>query len=394
MTEFLIKANGDSITEQTGARDETFREALGWLTWLAFLTGQKYRMPNALNFGVGGDDSNEMVARLNDMKGVESRYTFIQIGTNDFNAGIPLETTFANYQTTIDFLKSNNDDYYFLSVPPKTDDTDEETIKRFKMNEWLSENLADRFIDIESVIVDPDSSVGDYGDGMSLDGTHLTPKSAYFIALKVAEHLGLTDEFIPVDDMPLFDQRDLFHATLNPTGNLVVNGGLDGNSGSNAEPIGIAPDGWTTDVTSGTATVSFAKRLDGLLEGSITGSTTDDPIIQVTQTVDLAKLEAGKKLTLSYFGGALEDGNGRISTIAGELRVTRTDGSYFYRDLDYYSALTPCHDKAYFGKGMTEQYTIDGTESLVMVRMQVLVSSGEADSPDKWVMGNVRLEMS
>ena len=88
------------------------------------------------------------------------------------------------------------------------------------------------------------------------------------------------DEILPPFSQQLFSVADVYEATYNPTGNLLINGIFDGTSGTKYTTQGLTPTGdvATSWGTSFSAPYSGGTALSGLTVVSSKGVTTDGRI--------------------------------------------------------------------------------------------------------------------
>lgn len=266
---------GDSITKQndniSGAN--TYIESYGYFNALNILMGQCFDYAPVNNYGVSGNTTTQVVARLSDITTAKNTYgcsdCFIMIGTNDSGStGIPLSTITDNYDTIIAHIKGLGMRIHWLPILPRS-----------KWDGLNAEEIALR----EQVILDANAHAAAYdnnsdffyyGDvytdfggganaplaGYTYDDLHPSPLGA----ARIAESMWprIQKNFI-TGSAPRFQT------------NLITNSALSGDDGTVAvRATGIAPTGWTLDSnTGGTYSVVGSRADDGayVITGTFSG---------------------------------------------------------------------------------------------------------------------------
>lgn len=257
-------------------------------SWLLPMLGQRARTDPTLIFGVSGDTSTQLLARIDAVCNSVADIVVILIGTNDINnaSGTTLLSRFTTYKsnmlTMIDRLIAAGKTVIIQPPLPRNVATAENRNILIQMRNWTN-SLA--WIGKRNLFI-ADASV-DYGDplsttyaprsGYDYDGLHPQARGAYEISKSLYRVL---DKILPPFSQQLFSVADVYEATYNPTGNLLTNGILDGTSGTKSTTQGLTPTGdvATSWGTSFSAPYSGGTALSGLTVVSSKGVTTDGRI--------------------------------------------------------------------------------------------------------------------
>ena len=151
---------GDSLTEGAPWRE---------------LTG----CPDLVNRGIGGDTTQRVLDRLDEVAKLKPRAVFLMIGVNDITRGVPPAATLGNLRAILDRLeawKIRTFLAYVLPVTatyPKTHFNDQITALNGKIAGVLAEHPATAAIDLRPLLRGGD---GYLREELSFDGLHLSPK--------------------------------------------------------------------------------------------------------------------------------------------------------------------------------------------------------------------------
>lgn len=269
---------GDSITARNNKTTPSINErsASGYAIWLNALCGQCFEMPvqyatastftsNSLNFGVSGQGCGDILARLSAIISQRPDDAFLLCGTNDFGAKVSLATVQGQLNSIIQQLGAAGIPVTVSTVYPRSAanltalgmTTGEVTtakgaieqfnqyIRRYNITTAPTSGYKIRVVDPWSYMVDPASAVGDPRAGCMVDGLHPLPACAYAAAR--AEWDQEAGNLPPSIITTLQSAGNVYNATSNPGGNLLVNGFMAGTAGTlNGSGVsGQVPDGWT-----------------------------------------------------------------------------------------------------------------------------------------------------
>lgn len=256
----------------------------GWMSWLNYMVGQclvyqtwKYTNPNdgatylmGSNKGYSGQTSAEILSRIEDIKALKADIYIIQQGTNDlgFTGGteIPIQTTIDNCLKTAKLLRETGAIVIMTGEPARTVGAGgiwvsggDARKKRHMLNKakraFALKNKGVFYVNPDRDLVDPANVDGEPYTGSSFDGTHYVAKGAYLWAKPIADVL-LT--VLPKINRTIVAD-DLYSATYNPRGNLVVNPRLTGGGTS-----------WTKATTGTGVSATYTSNADGTLTVVIT----------------------------------------------------------------------------------------------------------------------------
>lgn len=133
--------------------------------------------PEAINRGIGGNTTADVLARLQQIYPLQPRQLFLMIGINDLNRGVPVAETLENYRRLFDGLATHLPHTQVLvqSVLPVNDDWffDVDGADILRINRFLKEEAGRRghvFVDLYPAFSD---ERGQLLRTLSNDGIHL-----------------------------------------------------------------------------------------------------------------------------------------------------------------------------------------------------------------------------
>lgn len=119
-----VAAIGDSITDQNNNSSIFNLNSIGYMTWLGILSDQKINFDVGLNFGVSGNTSADILARIpgviTAMIARNCRRAVCHWNTNDVNGGIALETSMSNTQKIYKALSDAGIEFVVVPVLPRS----------------------------------------------------------------------------------------------------------------------------------------------------------------------------------------------------------------------------------------------------------------------------------
>jgi lysophospholipase L1-like esterase len=260
----LVAALGDRITEgaiSTSGNNVNFH-ATGYAAWVPILMRQCVTSPYALNFGVSGEASSQILARVGSVLSSGASVCVVHAGAND-TAGVD---TRANLAAIYDALYAAG--IYVIAVPilPRAGASAYSTALRDKhhaTNRWIRMLRGVRKMfavaDAEAVYGDPTSASWTIRSGYSLDDVHPSQAGAQAIAQQIVDILRV----ITPDGVTAYGAPSDLYSADNVTGNRLTNGGMLGTGGtldSSVTTTGPLADSWRyTDALAGGATVVLSK---------------------------------------------------------------------------------------------------------------------------------------
>jgi lysophospholipase L1-like esterase len=153
--------------------------------WVS-ITGNK----NCVNMGIGGNTSNDVKNRLNDVVNLNPSKIFLMIGINDLRGGINTDDIETNVAYILSFFSEHlpKTQIFLQSILPTTDENGildilrmnaiyQELVKQNRNTEYI--NLYDQFIDANNLL-QPE---------LTTDGLHLNEKGYILWAAIIKPYL-------------------------------------------------------------------------------------------------------------------------------------------------------------------------------------------------------------
>lgn len=311
-------SNPTTGTAQINPPTQGILQCRGYAFWAQTLCDARVEFPQALNFGVSGETSTQILARVAQAANSAADAVVVLAGTNDFGAAdLPYATTIANLTAIIVALRARNKRVLLMTVPPRGHPTshffsgaaDPKLLRLFAVNTWIKRTASQMrgvsVIDAWGSIADPASAYGDFLAGMvnSGDVAHIISSSAYQIGKLLAAEF--TRLYPPIDWLPK-SNTDLYDATSNPVGALNANPMMLGTagtlSGTTPVPTGQVADSWTLSGADAALTLAGSKQVSG-------NST--------SQRIALGGTPGAGSDRIATLGQAVSQSGGRI--VAGEV---------------------------------------------------------------------------
>jgi lysophospholipase L1-like esterase len=133
--------------------------------------------PYVANRGVGGDESEDVLHRLDGVIKLKPRAVLLMVGINDILSNVPTQTTVDNVQQTVDTLTQAGAHVYLTLVLPGTKRVSHKIGSKLDELNAAYRKLANRpdvsLVDFLPAARDRD---GFLREELSTDGIHLTPK--------------------------------------------------------------------------------------------------------------------------------------------------------------------------------------------------------------------------
>lgn len=284
---------------------------VGFADWAVIETGGLAAFPLALNKGIDGNTTAQMLARLqNDVIANSAAFdVLVHFGTgNDRLQGMSLAQTIRNLEYLYSALIRRGKIVIAIAETPVNGAgigiTEQQVADHFAVHAWymnVAPSLGVIVVNPWDEMVDPAS--GDRywpKEGMTGDGLHPAPVGARIIG----QHVAAALRRLFTMPAPLPTANVAYHATLAPGGSLIANSLLDGTggtlgAGSNASGtlangctlLGSNLNGLAVAASKETATVGAKQVLR--ITGTPTGT---QPTLTLEQSVDVSKVAAGQKL--------------------------------------------------------------------------------------------------
>jgi len=257
---------GDSITGLNIIDDGTHYgyQHSGYLSAFNNRYGHKLFLDPALNKGVSGNTTTQMVARFS--ADIAANYDSFDLcciegGVNDFDNSISAATTLANLQSMATALLQNGKWVLLFTLPPNSAGgaNANRTARYLQVNallrNWVktvSSKCPLFLVDTWRDEVDPASATGAPATGNTVDGIHLSGGGSSLWSRRMDATFG---SWLSPLDFGLSSQVESYDASLNPLGNLLPNSGFATTSGGGASGVGGTIVGsWTAERDGGSFT--------------------------------------------------------------------------------------------------------------------------------------------
>lgn len=350
---------GDSITfnNTTVSASVQQKNWLGYLS-IAEMLHPGINFPIANNFGVNSDTTTMMLARLPNVIAAAPAWCSFLGGTNDLT-GDPTTAAYTtitnNIQTVYNTLTAAGIKLVLCTILPRSvwgSLTAPQIIiarnNMVRVNTWIRKFCATNtnvvLCDWYADVANPSSSTSDPVSGFLYDNLHPSPTGAYWMAKKLVRVMTPYLPSIDTFDLLASGQYDLYDATNNPTGNLLVNPMLTGTAGTVSGTGASTASGVATSWTVGRSVGSNGTCVGTL--GTITnsvGSTiiqqimtcshslgTSNEVWQFTQTVNAAgkyasgdfvqgvvRVDLSSSSNVNFVKAFLHDNNGTANVQQG-----------------------------------------------------------------------------
>lgn len=369
---------GDSRTAMchTIAATAYTTENYGYAFWACALSGKAF-VPYTNNFGVGGDTTAQMLARITPVVNSAADIVLFMGGTNDRTGGMSVADTKRNITAIVKRLNKAGKIVIVANDTPRFADkalTPSQQADHEAIRDWVTNELSaiTPVVDTYSRIVQSDLH----------DNLHPNPKGAYKIGGVFAEAIVKYSK-IPTD-LPQ-DSTDTFSA-FNTTGSLVANPFMTGSANMSTASVNpIAPSviatgfkGAGSSFTGVNTQWSKEQSEFGELQViTFTGTPTTAGAylaFSPTSAFTLANVAVGDIISLLAFV-EISDKNSGVLGVTAELVVTKpvsgTSTTIYYRDGDkYQDPYTLTKDNLSLSME-TQRYTVDGTETAIVPRISV-----------------------
>lgn len=261
-----IAALGDSFTAQNGppggygpTAGAQWYPGNGWLDWA--ITFLHKRVIRRGIFGVGGNTTAQILARVGDVIALNPRPTYcvVQGGTNDTNLNVPAETTIANQKATCEALIEAGITPILVSVPPVPYVSAGQLASVSAVLSWQKTYARETpgliYCDWRRYIAKPD---GTWRTGFSDDAIHPNSVGCSRMGWALAETLK-----------PLIAKVDTLSTQNNDPKLVNENPMMVGTAGTlGAGVTGQAPDIWNIETWVGDSTVTAVSSVE---EDALTG---------------------------------------------------------------------------------------------------------------------------
>ena len=385
---------GDSITaaqKASNSGNNVFNSNRSQAFWVPFLTGQRILCPQSLNFGVSGDTTTNVLARMDPILACGAGYFHVMIGVNDSGN---LSQTLTNLKSIWDQLLATGAVVLASTVLPRTTAVQATRDYICSINSYIrsKQGYASNFfvIDPFNAYGDPLSTTFSPRTNYSYDGLHPKALGAYYISLPVRD---LVNALIPDRGGPCYANSLDNYSGGNLSGSLNTNSILDGTAGTKSAAgstlTGDVADDWTISVSTNGGTVSnlvtTASKVtvsDGrpgqriVMSGDVTpavsGAIDNGTLIQLTQDVATPSNVHGGDTLRAQCEVDIAEGTEGIAVVELKLSVTLDGTTYTSADgAGNPGDLLP--SDAFSGTLRTPDLVLPSGNTVTLVRTQVRI---------------------
>jgi len=400
----LLACLGDSIPANSRLINSTSSKYAGhgFMTWVRVLSNGRIYHPQApytagvangannMNFGIGGQNSSQIAARVGDVIAAKPAICIVEGSPNDGRDSLTAAQTIANYKSIYDALQAAGIVIIALPMTPLGNPYTNQINNLSQQNDWLFRQPSIRpnfyIADIRNVLGDPTNSYNWRSGLADSDLVHPNSRGCYYVGKTVAEIINS----LPYTVLkPYSSQGDVYDATLNPSGNILSSpkmngtGGTVTTTGTSTGISGTAANSWTlaagTASGLGGATVAGSNGVDATnvatqtltIGGTMSSGTTQG--FDFTQaSINPAKFSLGSTVE-AMLPIAVTTPFSNILSMEWRLDITQTIGgvSSNWTASDLGPAVNPdlMPDENWSGLLRTPQYTIDPTAVISAVQV-------------------------
>lgn len=399
-TGLKIAAAGDSQTRNNhydgSSFDPKLNSQLGYLTFANQRTNHRFYYDATLNFGVFGDKTTDLIARLPTVTASNADIYIVRIGTNDLPADSSGPAIVANLLTIWAALRATGARVIAGTIAPRSDGS--MTAARSKVlqyvNTWMRETaplMQGLYLwDSYQNLMDFTSSTSAELSGLSQDHLHFNCPGAFADSTQLVTVLNAVaaDLGIGLDDTVC--SADLYDATYNVKGNQLTNFALTGTGGtkSGTGMTGSVADSWTLYKSSGSTILCAATKGTKTLANGQTvatqiltvstpggGAATEEISFFQDYTAAGASIYAGAKFDVASLSGAVSYVDAKQQAQYDIFSVIGVDGFY-----DRSGGSIGSLSVAYNGKLQTPARPLPGGGSTVRTSFNVSLDCTSAAS--------------
>ncbi len=353
-------------------------KSFGYAYWVTHYSGGRITVPRELNFGVAGDSTTQMLARLSAVAAAPVDLVLLQGGGNDNSADTDPSVTVQNIVEICRKLIESGKTVCYTTTTPRA--VAQAQVQN-RINAWVEVRrrlkqllpaMGVLVADPVDEMVDPNSGTYLPRPGLLYDDLHSAPKGAEIVGRHIWEQvkgLGWTGP-------RLIHSNVTFNATSNPLGSLTQNPlfvGVGGGVQASANPVAGATSavGWLIygENFAGLSTNSYLEGNELVIKVTGTGTSTNLPAIGIYQDPTMSNLAVGDTLK----GIAKYKLKGTTGAVlgAGAGFVVAASSYYGLADGDAYGAGQMWAAKEYSSVSETPAYVNATTPNGLTLRVSV-----------------------
>ncbi|PRW89898.1 SGNH/GDSL hydrolase family protein [Pseudomonas fluorescens] len=363
---------------------------VGFTDWAVSETGGLAVFPLALNKGIDGNTTSQMLARLQtDVIANSSAFdVMVHFGTgNDRIHGMSLDQTIRNLEYLYAALLKRGKVVIAIAETPVIGANvglpPQQTANHFAVHNWylnVAPGLGVIVVNPWDEMVDPASGSNFWPkEGMTGDGLHPTPMGARIIGRKVGEALKRLFTYPAI----LPTSNVAFDAALVPGGSLIPNSLLTGTNGllgdgsnatgqlaSSCTLLGSDLNGLAVAASKEAADVGFKQVLR--ITGMPSGTT---PTLTFEQSVDVSKVAVGQRLR-AVAGWEFISVNTSVLQVALQIVAVSASGTTIAQIGQNQELVNAMPIGTIAGTLVTQTLTIAEMPTSLKVRLSIIFKSG------------------
>lgn len=335
---FAVLGDSISFNNSSNTAGAKLKNSNGYLTWAEALH-PAINFPLANNFGVNGENSTQILARVQSVVAAAPTFCICPIGTNDLTADATatcFTTVTTNLAAIYATLNGAGITMVLCTILPRAIWTGlsapQIVIARKNMvriNMWIrnfaqvNKNII--LCDWYTTFANPASATSDPLPNFTSDLLHPAEIGAYWLGKKLVRVLTPYLPAIETFDFLANGVADLIDNTYNPTGNLLLNPMLTGTTGT---PSGVGTSGTVAD----NWTVARSSGVNGTLVASVDaevypeGQSYNRQVLTITHSAGTALEEWQLRQTINPGVGTYVSGDivqGVVKVLLGNMLNVR-----------------------------------------------------------------------
>lgn len=331
--------DGDSRGDQSSDVGRT--ASRGWLWHLQMLTGARFDFQPSQNFAVGGDNSEQLLARVNNLLNVDPGIVCVICSTNDRTGGWTSEQTITALAEWQRLVLGHGHRIIWLAETPRGDASDgtytlstTNRQRHLRVRDWQYRQaaLANVFVaDAWPTLGDVNATTALANTGLMYDGLHFGPPGA---RLQADAIVPIITNLLPVRPRLVETLANLWAAN-NPTGSLNANPVLAGTGGTNgANSSGTVATSWTVTGGAGLTAVCSKVTIDAVNYQRIVVTGTPTAAASGTTPISPDLYSVVASIPVDFANISVGD----VLEVAGDLRLAA--GATGCRGISIYLSLT------------------------------------------------------
>lgn len=388
---------GDSRAAQVWSTS-TSKSIRGVGYWVEALQGGTVDSLYSENFGVGGENSTQWLARIAAVLACPASIVVIPDPTNDFrlSTGLTAAQTRANMSAIFSQLVAAGKTVItWMPTPRGSTNALDATglLRQADYAAWLktqSPTLGVYVADATSTLYDSGAAGFTPLSGVMSDGLHFGIDGAYRQAVPISAILGT---LIPRADVLTWSNADVYDAANAPRGNLFANGLMTGSGGSTtaggATVSGTWAANWSMVCVNGTGLTitgsitthtDITGKIHNVQQIAISGTpSAGNPTIDLRQIPSESLVSEGDVLEVVAFARVAASSAG-IAGLGIQHWITDAGGAHSTRTGDYSASVGYLNVGALEGVLRCPQNTVGGSPTQNYAQMRIAGTNGVAMS--------------